>query len=236
MFFVLCLGSLLPAQSQDDFSIGARVGILYGGPIPNQFDPDSTDGNPGIGPSLALTFKYQLSPKVRLIAEVGYALKSVEYGRLFRKDTLVPIELLPGVQDTVPSFYYADVAGSMGLHYLEIPVMVEYALSNRILVRGGINSAILLGGEDVGSAEIQIGEGGIFEDTTVVFDNINDIKRLDLGLTLGGVFQIGKGWYAEIRGYRSLRDLYKKGFLARQGLGDIKLYQTQGYLSLGYWF
>lgn len=236
LLLTLGLSNLLQAQRSDNLSVGVRAGILYGGPIPNEFNPDSSDGQPGIGPSLALTLRYHLSQRVRLMTEIGYSHKSVEYGRLFRKDTLVPIELLPGIMDTVPSFYYADVSGKMSLHYLEIPLLVEYQVSNRVLVRGGLNSSILLGGKDEGSAVIQIGEGGIFEDTTIVFDNINDINRIDLGVTLGGVFHFGKGWYMEIRGYRSLRDLYQKGFLARQGLGDTKLYQTQGYLGLGYWF
>lgn len=239
-FLILILaigfGQFVSAQADRDFSFGLRAGVLFGGPIPNESNPDSTDGQPGIGPSLALVFGYQLTPRLRLTAELGYSFKAVEYARLFRKDTLVEIELLPGITDTVPSFYFADVAGKMSLHYLEIPLLLDYQIKNRWRVKGGINSSFLLGGKDLGSATIQIGQGGVFEDTTVVFDNINDIKRIDFGFVLGGSYEFESGWWIEARGYRSIRDLYQKGFLAGQGLGDTRLYQTQGYLSLGYWF
>ena len=100
----LCLlltTSSLHAQEKGDFKWGVRVGVAYGGPIPNEVDPDSSQGSPRLGPSLAATFSYQLTPRLQLTAELGYSIKSVDYGRLFRQDTLVPIELLPGIVDTV---------------------------------------------------------------------------------------------------------------------------------------
>ena len=228
--------SSLQAQEKGDFNWGVRAGVIYGGPIPNEVDPDSSEGAPGLGPSLAATFSYQLTPRLRLSAEVGFSLKSVEYGRLFRQDTLVPIELLPGIVDTVPSFYYADVTGKMGLYYLEIPILADYQIRERWRLQGGINTSVFVGGKDEGQAEIQIGEGGIFEDRTFEFENSEDINRVDFGFVLGSAYEFPTGFWIGVRGYRSIRDLYRKGFLAAQGLGDTRLYQTQFYLNAGYWF
>ena len=90
--FALLWSTSLRAQTESDFSWGVKGGIVYGGPIPNDSNPDSTHGAAGLGPTLGLTFSYHLSDRFRLIAEVGYSMKSVEYQRHFRQDILVALE------------------------------------------------------------------------------------------------------------------------------------------------
>lgn len=238
LFILLaCCCQQVLSQTNEDLSWGARLGVLYGGPIPSTaLDPDSSSGKPGLGPSFALSARYELSPKWSLTAEVGYAYKGVAYGQLIRQDTNVTLELLPGMVDTVPSFYFADVAGIMKLHYLEIPLMVEFHPKSWMSIKAGFNSALLLGGQDAGTAEIQIGDGGIFQDTTITYENIDGINRFDGGIVVGGAVELPSGWWIEVRGYRSLRNLYKPGYLASQGVREAQLYHTQGYLGVGYRF
>jgi len=236
ILFATCIQSI-KAQTNEALDFGARLGLLYGGPIPSTaLNPDSSSGSPGLGPSFAVSAHYALSKKWHLTAELGYAYKGVEYGQLVRQDTMVTLELLPGIVDTVPSFYFADVNGSMKLHYLEIPLMVEFHPNDWMRIKAGFNSALLLGGEDAGTAEIQIGDGGVFQDTTITYENIDGINRLDGGIVLGGGVELPSGWWIEVRGYRSLRNLYKPGYLASQGVREAQLYQTQGYLGVGYRF
>lgn len=219
------------------FDFGVRAGGLYGGPIPTKIDPDSSDGRPGTGLSAAVWASYEISDRVRVRAELGYAWKGADYSLLIRTDTNVTLELLPGVVDTVPSFYFADVTGSMSLHYLELPIFLQYETLPGLSLDAGINLGFLLGGSDEGTAEIQIGEGGIFEDTLTSFQNYPvDLQSFDFGLLLGATYDFDFGLQLQLRGYRSIRGLYRKGFFDEQGLDGNRMYHTQFYLGAGWRF
>ena len=231
-FFLLMVSSL-HAQSLD---WGLRAGLLYGGPVPTEINADSSEGKPLVGPSAALWGSWQISEKWSLRAELGYAMKGANYEQIIRNDTNIVLELIPNVFDTLPSFYVAFVEGSMKLHYLELPVFLQFESLPGLDVNLGLNPAVLLGGSDAGEARVQIGEGGLFEDTTTVFENLPEMQRFDLGLMAGATYQFGFGLQLEIRGYRSLRGLYRKGFLDEQGLKGVRMYHTHGYFGVGWRF
>lgn len=233
MSALLLAGFHLPAQSLE---WGVRAGLLAGGPIPVISNPDSSSGSLGLGPSVALHLSWQATDKWSLCAELGYAYRGADYSQLYRRDTSVVLELIPGFYDTIPSFYYADVNGTMKLHYLELPVFARFAATERWRAQGGLVPAFLLGGEDAGDARIQIGEGGIFNDTIVGFNNLSQINRFDLAAFAGMAYVFPAGWWIEFRGQRSLIRLYQPGFLAARGFPDQRLYHTQFYLGLGYKF
>lgn len=232
----LALGCLVGQISAQNVHFGLRAGILGGGPIPNESNPDSSSGSLGVGPSFAVRASFDIGEKWSLHSELGYAFRGATYAQLYRKDTMVTLELIPNVFDTVPSFYYADVNGKMNLHYLELPLFFQYHATQRLRAQGGILPAFLLGGSDKGTAEIQIGEGGVFDDTTTVFNNIGEMNTFDFGVFAGVSYVLPAGFWVEFRGSRSLTRLYQKGFLANRGFENTRLYHTQFYLGVGYRF
>ena len=236
LFIGLWWGLAAPGVAQD-LDYGLRLGGLFGGPIATNVPPDSSEGTPAWGPSGAVWVSYPVTERLRLRAELGYAWKGASYGLTLRQDTNVVIEFLPGVQDTVPSFYVADIAGRMALHYVELPVLLQYAVGWGITADAGVNVAYLVAGQDTGRARIQIGEGGVFEDVVEPFDNYpTELNRLDVGVLAGMSYGFDLGLELQLRGYRSLRDLYRKGFFDEQGLPGNRNFHTQFYLGAGWRF
>ena len=232
---VMFLGAM-PLFSQSTWSLGIRGGVMLGGPIPAESDPDSTDGSLAIGPSGGVFLRKEIAPRWQLQAGVNYAFKGATYHQLYRSDTMMAVEIFPGFTDTVPTYFYADVNGKMGLHYLDIPIQARWNIKGGSWLSFGGYVSALLGGKDAGTVDIQIGHGTFFPDTTTAFDNIAEIRRMDAGLVIGGTFELKQGLLFEISAQRSLRGLYRKGFLASQGLPEIPLYQTQFYFGLGWVF
>lgn len=230
LLFLAFAGSATAQYSR----MGIRAGILYGGPIPTEINKDSSEGVPKITLSLALWRDWQFANRWSLRNEIGYAAKAADYQQIIRNDTNVAIELLPNVIDTLPSFYVADVNGSMRLHYLELPFFAQYKPTKNLSLNFGLNPAFLLGGYDRGTALIRIGEGGIFEDELTEFENKPEIQRFDLGLMAGATIDFKFGLQIEIRGQRSIRGLYRKGFLDEKGLDGVRMYHTQGFFGLGW--
>jgi Outer membrane protein beta-barrel domain len=237
--FLLILGLMLlgnAASAQSPWQWGLRAGVMLGGPIPAESDPDSSSGKLAVGPSGGAFVSYQLAERWRLQVGLAYAYKGASYQQLLRNDTLIPLQILPGVTDTVPTYYYADVHGKMGLHYLDLPILVQWRATKNMWLQFGPYFSALVGGKDAGTIDLQIGDGTIFPDTSTTFDNIQEIRRLDAGLCLGGSFELKNGLFFEMRAQRSLRGLYRKGFLSSQGLAEIPLYHTQFYAGVGWRF
>ncbi|MFN8395616.1 MAG: porin family protein [Bacteroidia bacterium] len=225
---------LLLAQSP--LQLGVRAGAMLGGPIPAESDPDSSDGTLLVGPSGGIFLAYQPAPRWRLELGLHYAMKGATYQQLYRNDTMMPIEIFPGTVDTVPTFYYADVNGKMRLHYIDLPLTAQFNVAKGAWVHLGGYASILLGGKDAGTADIQIGDGTVFPDTTISFNNIAEIRRMDAGLVLGGGYELPMGLGFEFRAQRSLVGLYRKGFMASQGLEEIPLFHTQFFIGLRWRF
>ncbi len=221
---------------QSPWQWGVRAGVILGGPIPAQSDPDSSSGHLAVGPSLGAFVNYQLAERWRLQVGLAYAFKGATYQQLYRNDTMMPLQILPGVVDTVPTYYYADANGKMSLHYIDLPILVQWRATKHAWIQFGPYLSGLIGGKDAGKADIQIGDGMLFPDTTITFDNIKEIRRLDMGLCLGGSYELDNGLFLEMRAQRSLRGLYRKGFLSSQGLPEIPLYHTQFFVGLGWRF
>lgn len=222
--------------AQSPWQFGMRAGAMLGGPIPAESNPDSTDGSVLVGPAGGAFLAYGAGSRWRFELGLHYAMKGATYHQLYRNDTLMPLEIFPGTVDTVPTYYYADVNGRMRLHYIDLPLTAQFCLTKRAWLHLGGNASVLLGGKDAGTADIQIGDGTVFPDTVLIFDNIGEIRRLDAGLALGGSYELPMGLGFEFRAQRSLVGLYRKGFMASQGLEEIPLYQTQFCIGIRWRF
>lgn len=234
-WLVMLLCGCLAVAGRAQWQLGARLGITYGGAIPTESDPDSSSGSGRLLPALRFSVARDLGERFRLEAGLTASLRGATYGQLYRNDTLMPLEIFPGVTDTVPTYYLADARGRMDLAYLEMPLLLHWRPTRRMEVFAGPYLGCLVRGQDVGTVQIQIGDGTLFPDTTVRYDNIGAIHRLDHGFCLGGSFVLVEGLHIECMAQRSTRGLYRRGFLASQGLPEVPLYHTQFAVALQLW-
>jgi hypothetical protein len=233
--YVLLLLSFLTGNAQD-LSFAVQAGVIAGAPVPNRIDRDSSSGKIKAGPFAGMSVRYRLNDNWSVNAGVNYSMKGAMYSSLSRKDTLVEIEIIPGVKDTVPTFYTASVNGNMTLHYLEIPLQVKRKTGKAFYILAGISPGVLFSGSDTGSVDIVIGEGGFFDDTTLSFQNYPSIRKLGLSLEAGGGVCFAKDFFVEVCFTRGLIGLYRAGFFEGSGQEIKNLFHTQMRLSVGYSF
>lgn len=230
------IGCVCVAHAQSPVQFGLRAGAILGGPVPAKSDPDSSDGSLLVGPGGGAFVAFQAAPRWRFELGLHYAMKGATYQQLYRNDTLMPLEIFPGTVDTVPTYYYANANGRMRLHYLDLPLTAQFSIAKNAWLHLGGYASVLLGGKDVGTVDIQIGDGTVFPDTTISFNNVAEIRRVDAGLTVGGSYELPMGLGFEFRAQRSLVGLYRKGFMSSQGLEEIPLFHTQFYIGLHWRF
>ena len=78
---------------------------------------------------------------------LAYAFKGATYQQLYRNDTMMPLQILPGVVDTVPTYYYADAflsywgPASKAIHTRIVP-----NIKVPILSLGGSRDPMMQGG------------------------------------------------------------------------------------------
>lgn len=224
------------AQDSDSpLSWGLRIGGIVGAPIPVTVDPDSTSGKLGLSYHSGAWVEYELSPKLSLRADLHLNRKNASYTSLnywSSRDT--EVEIFAGVKDTIPVEVLANTSGKMGLSYFELPLQLQYSLSDRIQVSLGPQIGYLLGGSDAGEVEAEIGKDAFYGIRKEPFDNINDINRFDYGILAGVMYSFNDKWAVDMRITRSLRPLYKEGFFESQSLPENPLFLSYMQLGVGY--
>lgn len=238
-FRYLCLliflvgGVQLSAQK---VQFGIYAGPNFGGPIPRTLNPDSSSGTPLLSFTGGPAIRIELNKKWSLQAELNFAGKGADYSQWYHRDTLVLLELIPGRIDTVPSYYRADINGKMRLGYLDIPLLVNFHPNERMRFGLGLQPSFLVSGQDTGTVQVKIGDGTLFPDEFQQFDNIDDMNRFGLGLSLQASYSFPFGLELGLKADRALIKLYKDGFFERRGFEDNPMYHTQFAFRLGWWW
>lgn len=219
-FIFVCLFFVVQAQlknSEYNFYFGGQ----FGGPIPSQIN-DSASGKPMFSPKIGGRFSFSISKKLKLAIGFSLSQKGASYQQVLKHDTLVDVGY-----GLVPTFYIAKVVGEMKLLYLDIPIDLSYAISQKQSIAIGFASSFLLSGSDKGTVSVNVGYGG-FADFNEDFNNYSTINPFDFGVHFFYKYQFYKRFFASIDAYRSLRGLYKSN--------DSNLYHTHAALVFGYSF
>ena len=217
---------------RNDFILGINGGILYGGPIPTKSNPDFS-GSPIFGPFIGLYTDYIATPAIHIQTALNLSLKGINIGGHYVRDTMVEVNM-GGQIGTVPTFYTADIIGSMNLLYLDLPVFFTYEISGRSYIFAGGQASLLIGGEYTTDAHVVVGEGGFYDDVNKHFDMYNDVTRLDFSACLGGAYKVFKDLTLKIYGTRSFVPFNKPGTGDPSTTGN--LYNTYVITSLVYDF
>lgn len=209
------------------------AGLNYGGPIPQQLMEDA-GGKPIPGLNAGLGYEININQKFSIIPEMYVSFKGADYNSTYTRDTLVKITIM-GVPGEVPSYYTAYVKGKMNFYYLDMPVMLAYKAKKTQIIAGPYISQIIAG-KDAGQVRVMIGDGGFYDDYYEDFNNNSSIHKTDFGFIIGTSRSFFKHLLLELKLSRSIVPVYKKGFFAKTGNAENKLFNTYFHLSLGYNF
>lgn len=225
IILILLIGEVGNGIAQN-FNIGA--GINYGGPIPVEVI-DSTSGRPLVGMTAGISYSFPINERFSFTPGLYYSFRGLDYGQIYTRDTLLTIDINETTAQ-VPSFYTAYANGKMRLHYIDIPLLIEYNIWKFQLMFGPYFS-ILVAGKDAGNVRVVIGYGGFVDDYHEEFNNYSSLRNTELGFMLGSKAPIYRNLSFEMKVSRSFFTLYNLNKLKDNGQGIVKMYNT--YLQLG---
>ena len=174
-----------------------------------------------------------LGSDFRLQPNLSLSVKGLSIYGSYVRDTLVEIDF-GGQQGLIPTFYTADIKGSMSLIYLDLPVFLTYSLFSRSYMFICAQASLLLGGEYYTDAHVVVGEGGFYDDVEEHFDMYPEVNEVDFSVCLGGAYKIFNDLAFKVYATRSFIPFNKPG----TGNPDItgNLYNTYFMTSLSYDF
>ncbi len=161
-----------------------------------------------------------------------YSFRGVEYSQSFTRDTMFTV-VFNGVSGQVPSYYTAHVKGSMHLHYIDIPLLVNYRIRKFQFIFGPYFS-VLVAGKDAGNLRVVIGTGLLIEDYKDEYDNFEAIRKVEQGFMIGSIMPFYKNFSIETKVSRSFFSFYSPGELPDRGQGGGKMFNTFMHLGLVY--
>lgn len=235
---IVCLLSLGAAHAQlvKHYSVGVRVGGIASAPVPTVLDSGST-GSLIPRPTFGITAQFQSACEhFGLSAGLYYSPKYATYSSLIPKTDTTVWQTVWGVPTMVQTFYKGSVSGRMNLHYLEMPLHASWFpwKSRKLRMDLGTSLSYLFAGNDTGTAKITIGND--FSKNESNFNNIDDIRRFEFGLSAGMSYTLWDRWFVQAHLQRSLRTLYDEDFFSKNGRPESKLYQTGLTAGVGYYF
>jgi hypothetical protein len=219
----------LQGSYAQDCSIGA--GVSYGGPLPVKAI-DSSNGKPKAGLMAGASFSIALGKYFTFSPALYYSFHGVDYSQSFTRDTMITV-VINNHSGQVPSFYTAYVNGAMRLHYIDIPLLLNYRYGKSQLMLGPYFS-FLFAGKDVGNVRVVIGNGGFYEDQYEEYNNFYAISKVEYGIMIGSNMPIYKKLSIEIQAMRSLRSLYRPDKITDRGQRNVKMFNTFVKLGLVY--
>lgn len=227
---ILFLLSLSVTSTWAQFSFGLQAGVNTGGPL-GMIDGK---GTPIPGPLAGLDIGYRISPKFSFSALVLYSLRAANYEQSLRGDSTVFVTV-GGQQFPVETQYTNNVKGKLRLHYVDVPILARYYITQRSSIDFGLQLSYLFAGSDKGTNDVVFVENGVFNQR-VDFNNFNELSRFDYGVSLGGTYYTKYGLSIALRASRGFVALYKKGFFTARGVAETSLYNTYAHFTLGYTF
>lgn len=232
IFIILFTTNIFAQENLEYSDYGIMAGAVYGGPIPTRF-LNNLDASPLIGPNFGFYYNYQLSENTALHSELSIKMKGASFNTSYRRDTLAETEI-EGQKGTVPTFYTALINGDMGVVYLDIPIFLNYDISENMILSVGVQPSFIIGGKNDINARVIVGEGGFYDDIKRYYDNMHFLNYFDFAVCLGGFYNISETFSIGLYGSRAFTPLYKDSFKTDPSLDTGKMYNTQITGSLYY--
>lgn len=205
------LGSLSTPVAAQRAEYGVKAGVNFGsviGPIEK-----NASGKLVAGPNVGFYNYLPVKNRWAILSEINYSLKGADFSQESKTgESHFDIPEM-GWKDFPAPYTAFNLKGFMHLHYLEIPIMVQYSAGSKVAFGIGPQIAWLLKGKSEITQDIYVGIDSnypltVFEDTTVMLQN--HLNRLDWGATAGIRFQNQKKISGSLRISSSLTSIYRK--------------------------
>lgn len=166
-------GFFLFSNTHSLFAQGFKAGLILGFNT-SQISGDDLGGFNRISPNSGIFVKRELSDKLSLQLEMTYL------GKGSKKNL--------GPEDPASSYYL------LRIHYIEVPVLLQYKFSNKITIEGGPSLGVYIGHK----------EEDINGEFVGVLSAREQFKRFDLSGNLGVIWNLNETWSLNVRASNSL--------------------------------
>ena len=146
LLFVL-LSSGLAAQ-KGKLTFGPKLGLMVGFPLPTGEIPDSSSGEPLIGPNVGAFFLYHFSPKWSIWVESNFNRKAAQFSSKlvdydYKQEETIVTPNGKVITSTIETVVNGDTWGKFDNYYFEVPVMARYSLNKKWHLMAGMYYASL---------------------------------------------------------------------------------------------
>jgi len=197
------VGFLVAGTASAQLTVGAKAGLnysIYGTKIDPEPEEKPESGS-GIGFHVGGFLNYNLSDKIGLRTELLYSARGTSY-----TDESTSTTSILGITSTTKT----ETDGSATASYLELPIMVNFQASEALSFHAGPGLGFLMGYKTKfdSKSTTTTTTGGSSTTTTSESSGDSDskegIRGMEIGLTLGGAYQLENGLSFGLRYWRGL--------------------------------
>jgi len=218
-------------------TIGAKLGLNYTA-ISTSYTPEPTqkpDNPSGIGFHVGGYLQYNFTDAIGFRPELLYSLRGFQ-----QNNTTTTSYTIFGSTTTTTT----ASKDNTGLSYLEIPLLLSFNLNEHLSFQAGPGLGLLMGGKvkSSGTSTTVTTDGSgtstssssAYDVTRSGSDVTKDLTKLEIGLCVGGIFELHNGLNFGLRYWRGLNTVNDKTDF---GNGNtIKQYTNLLQISIGYSF
>lgn len=229
---LLASGMFFAGVANAQLTVGTKVGLnysIYG----TKIDPEpqeKPESDSGVGFHLGGFLNYNLSDKIGLRTELLYSARRTT----FTDETTSTSSIFTTTITTK-----TETDGSATASYLELPIMVNFQASEALSLHAGPGLGFLMGYKAKFDSKTTTTTtiGGNSTTTTSESSGDSDskegIRGMELGLTLGGAYQLENGLSFGLRYWRGLSTFNEK---TDYGSTTVKTNANVIQVSIGYAF
>lgn len=215
---ILCYFTSAIAFAQNThWNVYAKAGIQAGGPLYKSSTIVSKSGSPGFNPIIGIGSSYKLSKRWSISAEAFYSRRKVSYTSEVKDQNYIDhntviINNQPITFD-VSTKFTGTTKGEFDLHYLELPLFVQYSIGKKWNIQAGMYYAWAFSKKNEGTATGIIGRTDISNPNYVENKEYNYSNQLNsryYGFVGGAQYQLSPAFAIDVRLTYSLKSLYKE--------------------------
>lgn len=241
-YLIVLVGFIFTLSSyaqNSHWNIYAKTGIQVGGPLYKSPSIVSKSGSPGFNPILGAGFSYAITKKLSIAAEAFYSRRKINYSSEVKDQNYIDHNTLiinnQSITFDVSTTFTGTTKGTFDSHYIEMPILLQYAFGNKWQIHAGMYYAWAFNKTNKGTATGIVGRTDIQDPNTVTDKEYNYSKEMTsryYGFVAGTQYQLSSAFALEVRATYSLKSLYKEEW---EGI-PYTLKDLYGQLTVKYYF
>jgi hypothetical protein len=192
---------------------GAKLGGNIGAPIPFGNIPEGATGAPIVGLNLGSWISYHFNPKLSIKLEFCYSVKGASFKTPLDSIYYEDISNRPGgggIVDTFKTYFTGKAEGKFDNQYLEWPLYMQYRVSKRILLTGGVYFAYMFATATYADGEGTVGYSPTIVTRTIPFDK--ELNKFDFGIRFGAAYTNSGKFIIDANLSYGIPSIFKKSY------------------------